>query len=175
MIPIDDRYRQLLIEAIDSERSQIQIEADMPQADRMNTNAELCAELIAAYTVMHDALLDNRWVIFDTRPRCMVVDKKEGQCTGEGKYAPFIVVYDALNQPICQAETNPPLRVCEGHATSNVDDYMPPEAWKRISAEALRLRGSIVLRDNARVMFLDIDSGQMVPPPTVKIIGGNNG
>lgn len=164
MMPIDDEKRKLLIQSLMNEVDTIL--GSEKEGDDHKALVKWSGEVRA----LHDAILDNRYVVFDTAPQCMVTIKDQGRCANAGNYAPFIVIYGQDGKtPVCQAETTPPLRVCKEHATNDVDHYLPPENWHDISAQAVRATGQLVRREDARVMFLDTESGQMVPPPSVSI------
>ena len=176
MMPINDRFRKLLIQAVESEHEQLTMEGMIPIADRAREDGEVEA-LLADYAVIKDALMSNRFVVFDTTPQCMASLKGDGgngrQCPNKARYAPLVVVFGPDGRtPLCQAETNPPLRLCADHATGNVDHYIQPEMWLQIQEQTVKATGTVIRKEDARIMFLDAESGQMVPPPTVAIARG---
>lgn len=170
MIPVSDRVRQLLIQACDSELKQLQIEAAMPQVDNSgNMSDEEYATCIKEYECVHDDLLENRLVIFDTRPQCNHVDHKQTpaiRCEAEGRYQPIIFAFlPNVDRPLAQLEVQPVMRVCSQHATARVNDYLTKPQWREIQASVMKQAQQMVHFGDARVMYMDHHAKTIVPPP----------
>lgn len=176
MQPIDDNDRKVLLHALTNEREQLEIEALIPQADRGLMTDEQYVQMIAHVTELHDSILENRYMIFDTRPRCVVIEDKE-QCENEGRYQPFVFVYiGGSKQPIAQLAVEPPLRICADHASGKLGLYLDKNQWREIQAQVMKQAQQVALYDDARVMYLDHQTQQIVPPlkPDIAIVGAIN-
>ena len=176
MMPANDQARKLVIQALENEREQLKIERSMPLADRSDDDESLDS-LIEAYDNLHAGFLDNQLLIMNMRPQCMArvnpLLEPSKPCENHGQYAPLIVVYQKDGRtPLAQMETTPPLRLCKDHATSDLSHYLPKEKWPEIQAACTQQTGQLVSYDDARIMFMDSETGQLIPPPSVSIARG---
>jgi len=179
MIPVGDKVRQRLIQAIESELEQLRIEEKIPQADKGLMTDDEYASAINEYEVIRQDLLDSRLIVFDTRPQCTHVDNSKSgnikgmavRCEAEGRYSPIIFVF-APNEdaPLAQLEVQPPQRCCTEHATGRLNQYFSKPQWREIQAQVQKQSQILIHFDDARVMFMDHKTQTIVTPPTPAIV-----
>jgi len=179
MIPVSDNVRKLLLQAVQSELEQLQIESKIPQGDRgMMSDAEY-STMIEQYKVIQQDLLDNRLVIFDTRPRCTHVDNSKSgniegmavRCEAEGRYSPIIFIFmPKSNEPLAQLDVQPPQWCCVEHAHGKVDEYMDKPGWREIQARVKKQTRQLIHFGDVRIMYMDNQTQNIVLPPTPAIV-----
>ena len=177
MIPIENDDYLMLIEVLtdysatiaELVRSEGGEAPEVEQPDSGFTQEQLLERMEHAETLKL-ALLEQRFVVFDARPRCMVKLDNGEQCDGQGRYQPFAFVHlPGSDQPIAQLAIQPVLRICGKHATSDVSKYISKNAWRDISATTMRQSQQLVQYDDCRLMYMDHGTQTMVPPPAPQI------
>lgn len=165
MIPVSDKVRQRLLQAVESELEQLQIEEKMPQVDSMMTDEEYVTA-ISEFKVIKQDLLDNRLVVFDMKPKCTF----DG-CEAEGRYSPIIFVFlPGADTPCAQLDVQPVQWCCTQHANGRIDNYLSKPQWRDIQTQMQKQTKTLIRFGDVKIMYMDKETQTIVPPPVPAIV-----